>query len=275
MVKFQPVIKWTGSKRSQSEKILEKFPKKIKTYYEPFVGGGSVMYQLLHSEIEVEEIICSDINNDLIGLWNTIKSNPEFLINEYSLLWKTMKDLNDIDKRKEYFYSIRSKFNETRNPELFLFLSRTCTNGLIRYNSSGNFNTSLHFSRNGIEPSKLAKIINEWSSKLNERNVKFVNQSYEVIESVEGDFIYLDPPYANTKGIYYGVIDYEKFWGWIKSQEGKYILSFDGKREAVDNTYAVPEKLYSEHIYLKSGRSSFKDLKHQVVEVVYESLYIK
>lgn len=274
MVKFQPVIKWTGSKRSQSEEIVSRMPKKIKTYYEPFIGGGSLMFQLLHSDIEVENIICSDINNDLITLWNTIKNNPKFLIDEYSRMWKEMKDLGDIDKRKEYFYSIRTKFNETRKPEFFLFLSRTCTNGLIRYNSSGNFNTSLHFSRDGIKPTKLEKIIDEWSTKLNERNVKFINQSYENIQTKEGDFIYLDPPYANTKGIYYGVIDYEAFWNWIDAQDGKFMLSFDGKREEVDNTYAVPERLYSEHIYLKSGRSSFKDLKQQVVEVVYESLYI-
>ncbi|RKJ71327.1 Dam family site-specific DNA-(adenine-N6)-methyltransferase [Butyricicoccus sp. 1XD8-22] len=275
MVKIKPVIKWTGSKRGQSEEIISRIPKKIKTYYEPFIGGGSVMFQLLHSEIEVENIICSDLNNDLIQLWNTIKDNPQFLIDKYSLMWKEMKDLNDIDKRKAYFYSIREEFNETRSPELFLFLSRTCTNGLIRYNSSGNFNTSLHFSRDGITPDKLEVIINDWSKKLNERNVQFINQSYENIQSDEGDFIYLDPPYANTKGIYYGTLDYELFWNWIREQKGKYILSFDGKRADVDNTYDVPKDIYSEHTYLLSGRSSFKDLKQQVVEQVYESLYIK
>ena len=75
-MKFQPVIKWTGSKRSQSEYIISLFPKQIETYYEPFVGGGSILMQLLLSDIKVGRYICSDINKDLIGLWDTIKQNP-------------------------------------------------------------------------------------------------------------------------------------------------------------------------------------------------------
>lgn len=72
-MKFNPVIKWSGSKRSQSEVIVSNFPKKITIYYEPFVGGGSVLYQLLNSDIKVESFIYSDINEDLIKLWNIMK----------------------------------------------------------------------------------------------------------------------------------------------------------------------------------------------------------
>ena len=75
-MKFQPVIKWSGSKRSQSEEIIKRFPKKIDTYYEPFIGGGSILFQLLNSDIEVKEYICSDINEELIALWNIIKEEP-------------------------------------------------------------------------------------------------------------------------------------------------------------------------------------------------------
>ena len=82
-MKFQPVIKWTGSKRSQSEEIIKRFPKSIETYYEPFIGGGSVLFQLLHSDVSVENYICSDINEDLINLWNMIKNNPSYLCEKY------------------------------------------------------------------------------------------------------------------------------------------------------------------------------------------------
>ncbi|WP_080845680.1 DNA adenine methylase [Cytobacillus gottheilii] len=275
MVKFQPVIKWSGSKRSQSERIISLFPKEIETYYEPFVGGASVLFQLLHSDIKVNSYICSDINGDLISLWNEIKSNPLDIIETYFKLWKELNADEDIERKKQYFYSVRERFNKTRNPHDFLFLSRTCTNGLIRFNSSGNFNTSFHFSRNGIVPESLQKIIIDWSNKLNENDVQFIHRSYELINTLEGDLLYLDPPYANTKGMYYGKLDYDLFWNWLKGQRGRYLLSFDGKRADVDNTYAVPEYIYNEHIYLHSGRSSFKDLKNQVVEQVQESLYIK
>lgn len=275
MVKIQPVIKWSGSKRKQSEFIVSKMPKEIDTYYEPFVGGGSVMIQLLHSDIKVNNFVCSDINSDLIVLWNTIKDVPQFLIDSYTQMWSEMNQTDDIAIKKEYYHKVRDEFNKSRKPELFLYLSRTCMNGLIRYNSSGNFNTSLHLTRKGITPDKMESIIREWSKLINEKNVQFVHQSYLDIKSGEGDFLYLDPPYSATKGMYNGTLDYEVFWNWMREQKGKYILSFDGKRAEVDNTYDVPKDIYTSHEYVDNGRSTFKDLKVQVVENVFESLYIK
>jgi DNA adenine methylase len=274
-MKNKPVIKWTGSKRSQADRILSHFPLEINTYYEPFIGGGSVMFSLLHSEIKVEKIICSDKNQDLIKLWLSIKNSPDHLIENYKKMWLEMFSLGNINKRKEYFYEVRLRFNQERDSADFLFLSRTCTNGLIRYNSKGDFNTSLHFSRDGILPETLSKILLYWSKKINKKNVIFIHSDYSVVESNIDDVVYLDPPYANTKGIYYGKIDYNKMWEWLREQKGRYFLSFDGKRGDTNNTFLVPPDIYSEHLYLKSGRSSFKDLKCQKVEMVEESLYIK
>lgn len=156
----------------------------------------------------------------------------------------------------------------------FLFISRTTTNGLIRYNKKGEFNNSFHFTRRGIHPTSLKNIILEWSNLLNENNVLFIHQSYENVKSTSNDLIYLDPPYANTKGMYYGGIDLDMFFNWLSIQKGNYILSFDGKSGNLDNTYNVPNNLYSNHIYIKSGLSSFRKLKNDNISV-YESLYIK
>ncbi|OQA48417.1 MAG: hypothetical protein BWY47_01050 [Bacteroidetes bacterium ADurb.Bin302] len=90
----------------------------------------------------------------------------------------------------------------------------------------------------------------------------------------EDTYLYLDPPYANTSGMYYGSIDYEQFWEWIRIQKGFYILSFDGKTTKQDNTYAVPKDLYTKHIYTSKAISGFRKL-HQQTEYVSESLYIK
>lgn len=275
MVKIKPVIKWSGSKRSQSETIISHMPKEIDTYYEPFVGGASVLFQLLHSDIKVNKYVCSDINNDLIRLWNEIKINPSGLLNTYTKLWNDLNYNEDFERKKEYFYSVRKSFNTTRNPHEFLFLSRTCMNGLIRYNSKGDFNTSLHITRKGILPDTLGKIIFDWSNKLNQKDVLFINSNYKDIQSNENDYFYLDPPYANTKGMYYGNLDYSEFWDWLRSQKAGYIFSFDGSRGDIDHTYDVPKDLYSSHTYLTIGRSRFKDLKDQEVQQVRESLYIR
>lgn len=100
---FSPVIKWSGSKRSQSEEIISNFPKEINIYYEPFVGGGSVLYQLLNSDIKVNKFICSDINEDLINLWNTIKDTPLELSIHYNKLWGELNKDNDIERKKRLF----------------------------------------------------------------------------------------------------------------------------------------------------------------------------
>lgn len=275
IVKIKPVIKWSGSKRSQSKEIVSRIPKEIDTYYEPFVGGGSVLYQLIHSDVQVKEYVCSDFNPDLIALWKEIKDNPEELSKTYEELWTELNSHEDDEDKKEYFYKVRNRFNEYKNSHDFLFLSRTCTNGLIRYNLKGEFNTSLHFSRKGINPKTLNNIILDWSSKLNEKNVKFIHRSYEDIATKEGDFLYLDPPYANTKGMYFGAIDYELLWNWMREQQAEYMLSFNGVSGVEDSTYDVPKDLYRQHIYLDSGSSSFRRTVALKNEMVRESLYIK
>jgi len=272
---FKPVIKWSGSKRSQSEEIIKSFPKTINTYYEPFVGGGSVLRQLLHSDIKVNHYICSDINKDLISLWNMIKDNPNELIEKYTSMWNELNIDDDLERKKQYYYKVRNNFNSLHMPEDFLFLSRTAINGLIRYNSKGEFNSSFHLTRNGIVPKTLEGILLEWSEVLNKNNVLFVHNNYINIKTNIDDFMYLDPPYAGTKGMYNGVIDFMNLWDWLIKQPCKYALSFDGTCGIEDRTFAVPESVYNEHLYIYSGCSSFKRLKEVGTEYVEESLYLK
>ena len=273
---FQPVIKWSGSKRSQADKILEFFPKEIDTYYEPFVGGGSVIKKLLSSDIKVNRYICSDINNDLIDLWNLIKSSPVLVADRYEEMWNELNIDDDKERKKQYFYMIRKRFNEEKNPLDFMFIMRTTTNGMPRYNLSGEFNNSFHITRDGIKPDTLRSIIIKWSEVLNEYNVEFICQDYQNIITKPNDYMYLDPPYANTKGMYYGVLDYNVFWEWLRKQPCSYALSFNGVSGEIDSTYAVPKDTYNKHEYLLSGNSSFKrTIGKSNDSIVYESLYIK
>lgn len=275
-MKFQPVIKWSGSKRSQSEEIIKYFPKEINTYYEPFCGGCSVLFQLLHSDIKVNNYVCSDKNKGLIDLWNLIKVKPKLVSDSYSIMWNELNIDDNKERKKQYFYMVRERYNNTHNPTDFMFIMRTTTNGMPRYNNNGDFNNSFHITRNGILPSKLEKIIYQWSEILNKNNVKFINQEYNNINTNENDFIYLDPPYANTKGMYYGTIDYNILWNWLKQQSCKYILSFDGKTNNEDMTQNIPTNIYSKHVYLNSGNSSFRRVIGKSKNtIVKESLYIK
>lgn len=273
---FQPVIKWSGSKRSQADEIIKHFPKKIDVYYEPFVGGGSVVRMLLSANIQVNNCICSDLNNDLIDLWNLIKDNPILVADTYERMWNELNIDDDKERKKQYFYMVRERFNKEKNPLDFMFIMRTTTNGMPRYNLSGEFNNSFHVTRDGIKPETLKNIIIKWSKLLNDNDVQFICQDYREVKASKNDFIYLDPPYANTKGMYYGALDYEELWQWLRSQPCKYALSFDGISGEVDNTYEVPKDIYTKHEYLLSGNSSFKrTIGKSNDSIVYESLYIK
>jgi DNA adenine methylase len=171
---------------------------------------------------------------------------------------------------------IRSRFNKYKDPNDFMFIMRTTTNGMPRYNRNGDFNNSFHVTRDGIQPDKLQNIVHDWNTILNRHGVVFICQDYKNIKSESGDVLYLDPPYFNTKGMYYGAINYDDLWQWIKQQVGDYFLSFDGKTTNIDCTIAVPEEIYTSHEYIYSGNSSFRRvIGNSNSEYVYESLYSK
>lgn len=281
---FQPVIKWSGSKRPIAQEIVNHFPREINNYYEPFCGGASVMRCLLdnikENKIKVNgDIICSDINKDLINLWNTIKSSPDAISLYYDKLWEELNSTENESVKRAYFWQIRDRFNKERNPLDFIFINRTCFNGLIRYNQKGELNTSFHLNRKGIRPDKFSNIIFEWSDLLNQYDVTFLNLDYYIIfnNTKEEDFLYLDPPYANTKGLYSGGIHKDFFFREVRNlneRKIKWLLSYDGISGNVDNTYNVPIDLYEEHKYIKSGNSSFKRIINESNNsIVYESLY--
>ena len=261
-----PVIRWSGSKRKQADKITSMFPK-FDRYFEPFIGGGSVLGKTAPSDA-----ICGDICKPLIDLWNVIKNDPKLTSNEYMHRWEKMQS-----DGHNVFYDIRREFNKNQNPHDLLFLSRTCVNGLIRFNRKGEFNGSLHLTRKGIHPSRLDPIIHRWSEII--QTATFIHSEYSsTTESATGeDFIYLDPPYYNTNQMYYGKINYDYLCKYLEDlcEKGiKYALSYDGKRDSNDFTVKIPSHLYKRHIYIESGVSTFKKIMESKTETVKESFYL-
>lgn len=279
MVDVPCLIKWIGSKRIQSGEIVQYFPSFISTYYEPFCGGCSVLFQLLKSkEHFVNRCVCSDINGDLIDLWNAVKRDPQGLFDEYERMWNEMKSLEDRKDKKKYFEMVRDDFNQTRSPYLFFFLMRTCTNGIPRYNKFGNFNNTFHITRDGIKPRFLKKIIFEWSNLLNEHNVLFRRCDYKnAVDSLElDDFVYFDPPYEMTRstGKYFGKVDYYSLFDIIRRMNDrgiKYTLSYDSN----DENIIVPGDCYENMVNIVSKNSGYRKTKLKMDNKdVYENLYV-
>ena len=264
---MKPVIKWSGSKRAQSDKIKAFFPASFGTYYEPFIGGGSMLYA-----VNPEKSVCGDLCKSLIDLWKEIRDNPNELAKGYAVRWLKLQE-----EGYTAYYSIRYDFNENRSPCDLLFLSRTCVNGLIRFNSKGEFNNSFHYSRPGIRPDSLKKIILDWSSRIQGTDFLAGDYTETTSEAKAGDIVYLDPPYFHTKGRYFGSIDFNRFLKYLEdlNKRGvKYLLSFDGKCGNDDYIVDFPKDLYKRHELLPSGNSTFKKVLGKETKNVLESLYI-
>ena len=265
-MKIDPVIKWSGSKRSQAQEIIKQFGT-FECYYEPFLGGGSVMYA-----VNPLKAVCGDVCEPLIGFWKMVQNNPQEVVTYYANEWNRLQK-----DGFEVYYDIRSRFNESKSPLDLLFLSRTCVNGLIRFNAEGEFNNSFHHTRKGIDPKRFEKIVHDWNERIS--NVKFICGDYRETTdtATKNDIIYLDPPYENTRGRYYGTIDYDEFYKYLEelnTREIRYVLSFDGIRGDKEYETGIPKDLYVKKFLLASGNSSFKKVMDKSNEQVYEALYL-
>src|ERR1043165_197304 len=140
---FEPVIKWSGSKRSVAAQLRHLLPRAYR-YFEPFVGGGAML-----PFRPSKDAVAGDVIDELISLWICVRDKPDKTAAEYEKRWQRLQNCGHTA-----YYAIRDDFNRTRNPHDFLFLTRTCVNGLIRFNGDGDFNNSLHHTRPGIAPQR-------------------------------------------------------------------------------------------------------------------------
>lgn len=145
----KPFVKWVGGKTQLLDDIKKTLPHNLSqikdvTYIEPFVGGGAVLFWILQEYPNITRAIINDINEELICTYRVIKSDVENLILELTRIQTEYLALDEI-ARKDYFLSLRERYNEKNNSDietaaLFIFLNRTCFNGLYRVNSKGKFN---------------------------------------------------------------------------------------------------------------------------------------
>ena len=264
------LIKWTGSKRSQANAIAAFFPTgRGRRYFEPFLGGGAVLF---HGARHFSSAIASDIYAPLIELWEAVKSSPDAVAANYRNEWENLQ--SDFPG---HFFTVRKRFNSSPNGQDLLFLSRTCVNGIIRFNGQGQFNNSIHLSRRGMKPPAFESIVKRWNSVLSNTEFRVRDYSEVAGDARSGDFVYLDPPYANSHNRYSEDLDIARFLGFLDELNKKSVLwalSFDGIRGRADLTYALPKGLYQYHTTLPSGHSAVQKVLNQSLERVEESLYL-
>lgn len=199
----KPFIKWAGGKTQLAERILELFPadffEKGRTYVEPFVGGGAMLFRVLRAFPNLDRIIVNDINPQLANAYACVRDNPEKLVRELGKLERAFFSAADfVDARQKFFLARREEFNRSRGngvraAALLIFLNRTCFNGLYRVNSRGEFNVP--FGRY-VRP----KICDEetiFADSALLQNCEILCGDYaETFSKICGNALfYLDPPY--------------------------------------------------------------------------------
>ncbi|MEG1411537.1 MAG: DNA adenine methylase [Terrisporobacter sp.] len=198
-----PVLKWVGGKRQLIPEIEKYFPNKYSTYYEPFVGGGAVLFNF-----QPKKAVVNDINEELINLYKVVRDDVESLI----------EDLKKHRNESEYFYDVRSldrnrekyeKLTDIERASRIHFLNKTCYNGLFRVNNSGEFNSPFGKYKN---PDIVNEITLRAVSKyFNSNDIIFKCGDFEdLLKGIrKGAFVYLDPPYDP-------VSDSSNFTGYAK-----------------------------------------------------------
>ena len=184
-LKAKPFIKWAGGKRSLINQLKKRIPKSFTGYYEPFVGGGILFYS-----ISKKKSYLSDINYRLILTYQCIKNNPDKIVK--NLL------MHNLGHSKDYYIKCKNLFNKEVDPikisSLFIYLNKTCFNGLYRVNRSGNFNVPMGNYKNPL----IFDEKNLYNVSLMLKTTEIMQHSFEYTPIEKKGFYYLDPPYYKT-----------------------------------------------------------------------------
>lgn len=193
MLRAKPFVKWAGGKRQIIDKLKQYIPNNYETYYEPFVGGGALLF-----ELSPKKAVINDSNKELMNVFEIIKDEKKFEL--------MCKELNrhETEHSEEYYYEIRnldrdrkkfSKLSDYKRAARTIYLNKACFNGLYRVNSKNEFN---------VPSGKKAKV-NTYDGPnlgiihclLNFNDIKLLSTDFEeaVKNAKKGDFIYFDPPY--------------------------------------------------------------------------------
>ena len=270
----KPFLKWAGGKSQILENIRNKYPAglgtAIKKYAEPFVGGGAVLFDIL-GRYNMKEVYISDINKELVQTYKFIRDNIDQMIESLKLLEEQYFNADD-NVRKEIYYTARDRFNVLKSMDvdsvelasLFIFLNRTCFNGLYRVNSHGAFNVPQGSYKNPT-------ICDERNLRAVSDNLQGVNivcadykDSYNFIDN--NTFAYFDPPYRPLSATAsftsyaengFGDKDQAELARFIDqlSEKGAYVVASNSDPKNVDTADDFFDRLYSRHTIVRISAS--------------------
>ena len=249
------LLKWVGNKQKFASEITKHFPVSFNKYYEPFLGSGAVL-----ATVNPTNGIGSDTFSPLVEIWNKLKKDPQGLIEWYKV-WRDQLDFNS----KEFIYEqVRNSYNANPNGKDFLYLSRSCYGGIIRFRRDGHMSTpcGIHAP---ISVKSFEERVKVWYHRM--KNTEFISQDYQEAfhTATSGDLIYCDPPYSHSQSILYGAQDFSlknllTEIGIAKNKGIFVALSIDGNKKSGDKIcdLPIPIGLFEREIFIDCGKSMLR-----------------
>ena len=263
------LLKWIGNKQRFAETIVSYMPQEFNNYYEPFLGSGAVMAELLYSDSEkmfphFKHAYGSDLLPFLIDVFDLVKNSPSKLTKYYK------KEITEYyTNTKAKYEEIRDRFNANRNALDFCLLSRTCYSGVIRFRKADGYMSTPIGPHKPISPETFESRVSMWHTLLQKASFNCESYTVAMDRAKTGDLIYCDPPYTHSQSIIYGAQDFNVDTLFQKIQECKdrgvyVILSINGMRDnkTKDISTTPPDGLFERHLLVNCGTSMIDRLQN-------------
>ena len=250
------LLKWIGNKQRFAHEIISFFPSNFNKYYEPFLGSAAVL-----GSLAPRNGIGTDNYMPLIEIWRTLKSNPHELLNWYEERYSLIKKYG----KEDAYEIVKASFNKHPNGPDFLFLTRSCYGGVVRFRQSDGFMSTPCGVHDPIKPFAFEKRVYEWIPRVKDSVFYCADYADAMEDAKPGDLIYCDPPYTYSQGIVYGAQSFklEKLITEIETCKARGVfvaLSIDGTKKSGNFIcdLPIPDKLFKREVSVNIGRSMLK-----------------
>lgn len=250
------LLKWVGNKQKHAVQIAKHFPSYYSTFYEPFLGSAAII-----ATVSPDRGIGSDIFSPLMEIWEKLSSAPDELVSWY----RERRELIDETNKIDVYNKIRDSYNKNPNGADFLFLSRACYGGIVRFRKSDGYMSTPCGAHTPISTASFEKRVAEWKVRL--KNIEFKRMDYKdaFAQAKMNDFIYCDPPYHFSQSILYGAQNFNlaELFEEIdkaKSRGIKIALSIDGQKKSgkIICDFSIPNGLFKQEISINCGNSMLR-----------------
>ena len=255
------LLKWVGNKQKFAHEIAGYFPTSFAVYHEPFLGSGAVM-----ATLRPARAFGSDVFAPLVEIWQTLACNPDIVKHWYAeRYWHCLEQ-----GHVRGYEQIKAAYNAAPNGADFLFLTRSCYGGVVRFRKKDGFMSTPCGAHAPMKPEAFARRVDLWSERM--AGASFACEDYrEAMARAEpGDLVYCDPPYSHSQTILYGAQAFRlaELFEQIDAcrRRGVFVaMSIDGSKKsgAHDCTVDVPQGLFDREVRVNLGRSMLRRFQMQ------------